>query len=108
MALELSEYIGINDHSIELIYEQPLLYELIYSLRPIELETLKTYIKTNLANSFIRLSKSLAKALIFFDKKPDRSFQLCVNYQDFNNLTIEKQYPLPLIEEFLDQLGQTR
>ena len=59
----------INDHAIELVDEQQLLYRPIYSLKLIELETLKTYIKTNLANGFISFSKSSAKAPILFDKK---------------------------------------
>ena len=40
-------------------------------MRSIVLEILKTYIKTNLANSFIQLSKSAIGAPIFFNKKPD-------------------------------------
>ena len=80
MASAFLEYIGINDHAIELINEQQLPYGPIYSLEPVELETLKTYIKTNLANSFIKYFKFLVGASIFFDKKLDKSFQLCINY----------------------------
>ena len=46
-----------------------------------ELEILKTYIENNLANGFIRPSKSPAGASILFDKKPDGSLRLCVDYQ---------------------------
>ena len=38
-----------------------------------ELKMLKTYIKNNLTNSFIRPSKSPIGAFIFFDKKLDGS-----------------------------------
>ena len=74
LALALLEHSEINDHTIELIEEQQPPYGPIYSLGPIELKTLKIHIKINLANNFIKHSKSLAKALIFFDKKSDRSF----------------------------------
>lgn len=40
-------------------------YEPIYSLRILELKTFKTYIETNLANSFINSFKSPTSALIF-------------------------------------------
>ena len=40
-------------HAIELEKGKQPSFGLIYSLRPVELEILKTYIKTNLANSFI-------------------------------------------------------
>ncbi len=82
-----------------------LLYGLIYSLEPVELETLKAYIKNNLTNSFIRPSKSLTGVPIFFDKKLDNSLRLYVDYWGFNNLTIKNQYLLPLVGELLDQLG---
>ena len=52
----------------------------IYSLGLVELETLKTYIKTHLKIGFIQLSKFFAGALILFDKKPDNSLQLCMDY----------------------------
>ena len=45
-----------------------------------ELETLKAYIKNNLVNGFIRPSKSPAKVPIFFDKKPDNSVKVYVDY----------------------------
>ena len=73
-----------------------------------ELETLKAYIKSNLANGFIRPSKSPAGAPILFDRKSDGFFQLCVNYRDFNNLTIKHQYPLPLIGELLNRLRRVK
>ena len=56
------------------------LYSPIYSLGPIEFKTLKAYIENNLANGFIRPSKYLAGALILFDKKPDGSLRLYINY----------------------------
>ena len=61
------ENIGINKHAIELEEDKQPLFRLIYSLDPIELETLKTYIKTNLANNFIRSSKSPVGIPILFD-----------------------------------------
>ena len=73
-----------------------------------ELERLKTYIKTNLANDFIRPSKSPSGAPILFDRKPDRSLYFCIDYWGFNNITIKNQYPLPLIGESLDRLGQAK
>ena len=53
LAFELPKHTGINDHAIKLVDGQQLPYGLIYSLGPVELETLKAYIETNLANKFI-------------------------------------------------------
>ncbi len=73
-----------------------------------ELETLKTYIETHLKPGFIRPSKSPVGASILFDKKPDSSLRLCVDYQGLNNLSIKNRYPLPLIDEALDYLGRAK
>ena len=78
---ELFEHTGINNHAIELVDScQQLPYRPIYSLKLVELAIVKTYIKTNLVNGFIRLSKSPAGAHILFDRKSDGSLHLCVNY----------------------------
>ena len=104
LAYELPKHIGINDHAIERVDGQQLPYGFLYSLGLVELETLKAYIETNLANRFIRPSKSLAGALILFDQKSDDFFRLCINYWGLNNLTNQNRYLLSLIEELLDRL----
>ncbi len=108
LVMELLENTGINEHAIELIEGKQRPYAPVYALSPVELETLKTYIKTHLKTGFIRPSKSLTGAPILFDKKPDGSLRLCVNYRDLNNLTIKNRYPLPLIGESLDRLGRAK
>ena len=108
LASELPEHTGINDHAIELVDGQQPPYGPIYSLGPVELETLKAYIETNLANGFIKPSKFPAGTSILFDRKSDGFLRLCVDYRSLNNLTIKNQYPLPLIGESLDRLGRAR
>ena len=78
---KLSEYTKINDHSpIDLIDNKQLSYDPIYSLKPVELKTLKIYIKTNLANDSIRSFKSpVGTPMVFIYKKKD-NFWLYVNY----------------------------
>ena len=107
-AAELPETTGMNKHAIELEEGKQPPFGPIYSLGPVELETLKTYIEINLANGFIRPSKSPVEVPILFDRKPDRSLRLCVDYRGLNNITIKNRYPLPLIGEFLNWLGRAR
>ena len=102
LASELPEHTRINDYAIKLVDDRQPPYGPIYNLEPVELETLKTYMETNLKNGFIRPSKSPAEAPIFFNKKPDGSLRLCVDYQGLNNLTIKNRYSLPLVGESLD------
>ena len=86
---EFLENTGMNEYTIKLEKSKQPLFRSIYSLGLIELKTLKTYIKTNLANGFIRSSKSPAGAPILFDKKPNESLRLYVDYQSLNNITIK-------------------
>ena len=107
-AAVLLEHTEINTHTIDLEESKQPPYGPIYSLGPVELEILKTYINTNLANGFICPSKSLAGAPILFDKKPDRNFRLCIDYWDLNNITIKNWYLLLLVGESLNYLGRAK
>ena len=107
-ATELMEHTGINDHPINLLDNKQPLYGPIYSLGPVELEKLKTYIEANLASDFIRPSKSPAGTPILFLQKKDGSLRLCVDYRELNNLMIKNCYPLPLIGELLNCLGRAK
>ena len=106
--LVLPEHTKFNEHAINLEDGKQPPYGPIYSLGPVELETLKTYIKTHLKTRFIQPSKSPIGAPIFFDKKPKGSFRLCIDYWGLNNLMIKNRYPLPLIGESLDRPGQAK
>ncbi len=108
LTAKFPEHTRINDYAIKLVDDWQPPYGPIYSLGPIKLETLKAYIKNNLANGFIWPSKSLAGAPILFDKKPNGSLRLCVDYRGFNNLTIKNRYTLPLVGKSLDRLGRTQ
>lgn len=77
-------------------------------LGPVELETFETYIKTNLANGFIRPSTSPAGTPILFIRTKDRILCLYVDYRGLNNLTYKKRYSLPLIGESFDRLGHAK
>ena len=105
---ELLENTGMNKHTIELEEGKQPLFEPIYSLKLVELKTLKTYIEISLANGFIRPFKFSVRASILFDKNPDRSFRFYIDYWGLNNITIKNQYSLSLIDKSLDRLSKAR
>lgn len=53
LVIELPKNTGINEYVIELIDDKQPLYGSIYTLSPVELETLKTYFETHLKTGFI-------------------------------------------------------
>lgn len=95
LAIELPKHFNINKHLRDLEPVKQLSYGPIYDLGPVKLRYLKTYIKTNLANSFIQFSKFLARAPLLFVKQPNNSFHLCIDYQGLNNITIKNGIHYP-------------
>ena len=63
LAIKLLKHMKINNHAIKLVDDCQPLYSLIYDLSPVKLEILKTYIKNNLVNGFIRPFKTLYERL---------------------------------------------
>ena len=41
---------------------------------------------------------------MLFVKKKDGSLRLCIDYRQFNKVTIKNKYPLPRIDDLFDQL----
>jgi hypothetical protein len=80
----------------------------IYTLSQNKLVAFQEYLDENLAKNFIWHSKSLAGAPIFCVKKKDGSLWMYVDYCALNKIMIKNRYPLPLIFELLDQLGQAK
>ena len=76
----LSEQTGVNEHIIRLKKGKESPYGPIYNLRPVELKTFKTYIKTKLANGFIRALKLPTSPSILLICKPNGIFCLYINY----------------------------
>jgi len=74
----------------------------LYSLSPVELSTLQTFINKNLNTGFICPTASSHTAPVLFVKKKDGSLCLCVDFQGLNKITKKDHYPLPLISDLLD------
>lgn len=62
LAIELPKNTYINEHAIKLVKNKQPLYNFIYTINLIKLETLKTYIKTYLKTGFIWFFKLSVKA----------------------------------------------
>jgi len=75
-----------------------------YQMSASELGELKKQMEKLLEKQLIRPSVSPWGALVLLVKKKDGCMKLCVDYRQLNKVTIKNRYPLPRIDDLMDQL----
>ncbi|GAU10392.1 hypothetical protein TSUD_417700, partial [Trifolium subterraneum] len=75
-----------------------------YRISPLEHRELKSQLEELLQKHFIRPSVSPWGAPVLLVKKKDGTMRLCIDYRQLNKVTIKNKYPLPRIDDLLDQL----
>jgi hypothetical protein len=70
-----------------------------------EMAELKTQLTDLMQKGFIRPSVSPFGAPILFVHKKEGTLRLCVDYRALNKATVKNRYPLPRIDELMDQLA---
>ena len=79
-----------------------------YMMSASELLELREQLEELLEKKIVRPSVSLWGAPVFLVKKKDGSMRLCVDYRQLNKVTIKNKYPLPRIDDLMDQLVDAR
>ena len=74
-----------------------------HRMASIELQELNVQIQELLGKGFIRPSTSPWGAPVLFVKKKNKTLRLCIDYRQFNRVTIKNRYPLPRIDNLFDQ-----
>nr|GFB07088.1 reverse transcriptase [Tanacetum cinerariifolium] len=75
-----------------------------YRLAPSEKKELSDQLKELSNKGFIRPSSSPWGAPVLVVKKNDGSFRMCIDYRELNKLMMKNRFPLPRIDNLLDQL----
>jgi hypothetical protein len=74
----------------------------------VELKLLKAELDSLLEKGFIRPSASPRSSPALFVPKKDGTQRLCVDYRTLSAVTIKNKYPLPRIDDLMDQLRQAK
>jgi hypothetical protein len=87
---------------------------LLPGARPVQMRpyryapALKTEIENQVAemlhSGIIQPSKSAFSSSVILVKKKDQTYRFCVDYRHLNALTVKTKFPVPVIDEFLDEL----
>lgn len=101
------------DHEIELTErddgkEPELPWGPLYGMTKEELIVLRKTLTELLDKNFIRVSQSSAGAPVLFARKPGGGLRFCVDYRALNAISKRDRYPIPLIQETLNQVGRAK
>ena len=77
----------------------------VYPLSREEREEVREFVKEQLWKGYIRPSKSLQMAPVFFVGKKDGKKRMVQDYRYINEWTVKNNYPLPLISDVLENIG---
>jgi hypothetical protein len=76
----------------------------MYRASMIEREDIKKQVQELLDKGIIRPSSSPCGSSIVLVPKKDGTWRMCIDFQALNKITVKNQYPLPRIDDLLDQL----
>jgi transposase InsO family protein len=94
-------------HNIKISDETPIALP-AYRMSTLELQSLKIQLDDLLKKGFIKPSMSAWSAPALFVKKKDGTLRLCIDYRALNRVTVKHHFPIPRIDDLLDQLASAR
>lgn len=93
------------DHTIPLVPGAAPVSVRPYRFAPAVKDEIERQIQEMLASGIIQRSTSPFSSSVLLVKKKDGSWRFCVDYRHLNAITLKSKYPVPIIDEFLDELA---
>nr|KYP44278.1 Transposon Ty3-G Gag-Pol polyprotein [Cajanus cajan] len=93
-----------SDHKIILINDTPVCLK-PYRYPHAQKEEIERQVQGLLEKGFIRESTSSYASPLVLVKKKDGSWRCCTDFRKLNAFTIKNKFPMPLIEDLLDELN---
>jgi hypothetical protein len=93
-----------HDHAIPLIPGSKPPNFRPYRMSHNQKNTIETIIAQMLKNKEIQPSNSPFSSPVILVRKKDKSWRLCVDFRGLNEQTVKNHFPIPVIEDLLDEL----
>ncbi|XP_070682351.1 uncharacterized protein [Malus domestica] len=93
-----------HDHHIPLVQGDKPLNIRPYHYGPLQKTEIEKAVQELLEAGFIRPSHSPFSFPVLLVKKKEGTWRICIDYRELNALTIKDKYPIPLIDDLLDEL----
>ena len=91
-------------HEIQLQQDAPLPNIIMYRLSVLQNEEIKKQVQELVEKGVIYPSTSPCGSPIVLVPKKDKTWRMCIDYRALNKITVKSMYPLPRIDDLLDQL----
>lgn len=93
------------DHSITLLPGAKPVNLRPYRYNPAQKDEIERQVADMLQNGVIQPSSSPFSSPVLLVQKKDLTWRFCIDYRHLNAITVKNRYPLPIIDEFLDELA---
>ncbi|XP_031263538.1 uncharacterized protein LOC116121740 [Pistacia vera] len=95
------------EHDIDLDTGAPLPNRPAYRCNPKESREIQRQVEELLSMGFVRESMSPCSIPSLLEPKKDNTYQMCIDSQPINRITIKYRYPMPRLDDMLDELHGT-
>lgn len=98
----------VHDHAIHLLPGTVPVNVRPYRYSPLQKDEIERQVAEMLQAGLIVPSISPFASPVLLVKKKDGSWRFCVDYRKLNSITLKNKFPMPIVDELLDELGGSK